>query len=85
MGEKLRMDAADWSRTQSGLKKLLPLIPDADKDDILTNWYNVLVISKNGSHVPALVHTATRPFNFLNKKNYDVVNRMVVDVSNRQR
>jgi len=85
MGEKLRMDAADWSRTQSGLKKLLPLIPDADKDDILTNWYNVLVISKNGSHVPALVHTATRPFNFLNKKNYDVVNRMVVDVSQRQR
>jgi len=85
MGEKLRMDAADWSRTQSGLKKLLPLIPDADKDDILTNWYNVLVVSKNGSHVPALVHTATRPFNFLNKKNYDVVNRMVVDVSQRQR
>lgn len=85
MGEKLRMDAADWSRTQSGLKKLLPLIPDADKDDILTNWYNVLVISKNGSHVPALVHTAIRPFNFLNKKNYDVVNRMVVDVSQRQR
>jgi hypothetical protein len=84
MGEKLCMDAADWSRTQSGLKKLLPLIPDADKDDILTNWYNVLVISKNGSHVPALVHTATRPFNFLNKKNYDVVNRMVVDVSQRQ-
>ena len=85
MGEKLRMDAADWSRTQSGLKKLLPLIPDADKDDILTNWYNVLVVSKNGSHVPALVHTATRPFNFLNKKNYDVVNRMVIDVSQRQR
>ena len=84
-GEKLRMDAADWSRTQSGLKKLLPLIPDTDKDDILTNWYNVLVISKNGSHVPALVHTATRPFNFLNKKNYDVVNRMVMDVSQRQR
>jgi hypothetical protein len=85
MGEKLRMDAADWSRTQSGLKKLLPLIPEADKDDILTNWYNVLVVSKNGSHVPALVHTATRPFNFLNKKNYDVVNRMVMDVSQRQR
>ncbi len=84
-GEKLAMDPSGWSRTQSGLKKLLPIIPTHDGDEILNRWHAVLMASKECTHVPSLVHSATRPFNFLNAKNYDVVSRMVIDIYNRQR
>jgi hypothetical protein len=84
-GEDLIMDPSGWSRTQSGLKKLLPLIPSHDGDYILNRWFDALTASQNCTHVPAIVHAAARPFNFLNTKNYDVVNRMVIDISQRQR
>jgi len=84
-GEELIMDTSGWSRTQSGLKKLLPIIPTHDGDEILNRWHAVLMASKECTHVPALVHSATHPFNFLNAKNYDVVSRMVIDIYNRQR
>jgi len=84
-GEELIMDPSGWSRTQSGLKKLLPLIPGHDGDCILNRWFDALTASQNCTHVPAIVHAAARPFNFLNTKNYDVVNRMVIDISQRQR
>jgi len=84
-GEDLIMDPSGWARTQSGLKKLLPLIPGHDGDCILNKWFDALTASQNCTHVPAIVHAAARPFNFLNAKNYDVVNRMVIDISQRQR
>jgi len=77
MGSDLAMEPSGYARTQKELDKLLPLIPNADKDEILNQWHAALCAARHDKYASAKVHEAALPFLYFSPSRFSVINSLV--------
>ena len=77
MGADLAMEPSGYARTQKELDKLLPLIPNADKDEILNQWHAALCAARHDKYASAKVHESALPFLYFSPSRFSVINSLV--------
>lgn len=77
MGSDLAMEPSGYARTQKELDKLLPLIPNADKDEILNQWHAALSAARHDKYASAKVHESALPFLYFSPSRFSVINSLV--------
>ena len=77
MGSDLAMEPSGYARTQKELDKLLPLIPNADKDEILNHWHAALSAARHDKYASAKVHESALPFLYFSPSRFSVINSLV--------
>jgi hypothetical protein len=77
MGADLAMEPSGYARTQKELDKLLPLIPNADKDEILNQWHAALSAARHDKYASAKMHESALPFLYFSPSRFSVINSLV--------
>ena len=77
MGSDLAMEPSGYARTQRELDKLLPIIPNADKDEILNQWHAALSAARHDKYASAKVHESALPFLYFSPSRFSVINSLV--------